>query len=79
MNLFELIVAETHRRSGVGAELTRELQSWGAAQGARNASLQVVAENDAAIAFYRHLGFELAYTYWYRRQRRGAVSPGSRE
>jgi ribosomal protein S18 acetylase RimI-like enzyme len=79
LNLFELIVATTQRRSGVGTTLTRELQAWGAANGARHASLQVVAENDAALAFYRHLGFELAYTYWYRRLRRRAVLPGSGE
>lgn len=67
LGLFEIIVAEGHRRRGVGADLSRSLLAWGWQLGARNGFLQVVEENSAAISVYESLGFISAYRYWYRR------------
>ncbi len=67
MGLFEIVVAPQVRRTGLGGAVTRSLVEWGRARGATQAYLQVVAENRTAIEFYDHLGFERAYTYWYRR------------
>ena len=67
LGLFEIIVGEGERRSGLGTSLTQSLMGWGHRMGARRAYLQVVAENQIAIDFYTTLGFELGYGYWYRR------------
>lgn len=67
VGLFEVVVAEERRRHGIGADFTRSLLAWGRSQGADRAYLQVVKENEAAIALYETLGFGHAYTYWYRR------------
>ena len=76
MGLFEIVVAPEARRSGLGTALTSSLLRWGHSVGARQAYLQVVADNATAISFYDSLGFEFAYDYWYRRdQARSANSP----
>ncbi|MDJ0496609.1 MAG: GNAT family N-acetyltransferase [Acidimicrobiia bacterium] len=67
LGLFEIIVRSDLRRRGIGSGVTRSLLNWGAHSGATGAFLQVVEENEAAIACYRRLGFEPAYHYWYRR------------
>ncbi len=67
IGLFEIIVAPGSRRRGLGTALTKSLLAWGRSCGAERSYLQVVAENDSAIDFYEHLGFEYGYTYWYRR------------
>lgn len=71
LGLFEVIVAEERRRQGIGVEFTRSLLAWGRNRGAESAYLQVIQENEAAIAMYEALGFRCAYTYWYRRSRDG--------
>lgn len=68
VGLFEIIVGDRWRRRGVGRGLTRSLLAWGKSRGAQRAFLQVVAENQAAIKMYQHLGFTRSYRYWYRRK-----------
>jgi GNAT superfamily N-acetyltransferase len=75
LGLFEIVVAPEFRRTGLGTSLTRSLMAWGADGGAERAYLQVVADNHEAIALYKSLGFERAYTYWYRRDQAPANSP----
>lgn len=70
MGLFEIIVAPSQRRKGLGRLVTNSLLNWGSGVGAERAYLQVVGTNDSAIEFYRALGFERAYSYWYRRDSR---------
>jgi GNAT superfamily N-acetyltransferase len=67
VGLFEIIVAPSQRRKGLGRLVTNSLLNWGRDLGAERAYLQVVEANETAIAFYRALGFEHAYSYWYRR------------
>lgn len=67
LGLFEIIVAPSHRRRGLGRSVTHSLMAWGRTRGATGVYLQVVEENAAAIAMYEYLGFRQAYTYWYRR------------
>lgn len=54
------------RRRGLGTEILRALEAWGAGAGARRAALQVEADNGAAIAMYRRLGYAERYRYHYR-------------
>ncbi len=59
------------RRQGFGYRTVGDLMGWARREGACRACLQVAADNDAARALYRKLGFvtEL-YRYHYRRELR---------
>jgi GNAT superfamily N-acetyltransferase len=50
-------VAESFRRRGVGAELTRALETWAAASGAEWVELGVYEFNEGARRFYETLGY----------------------
>ena len=65
--LFDVITARAHRDKGYAGQLLIELLAWSTRQGAQQAYLQVVADNDPALALYQRLGFEHLYSYWYRR------------
>jgi len=67
LGLFEIVVAPSHRRQGLGRAVTQSLLAWGESRGARHAYLQVVADNTAAISLYGRMGFVPEYSYWYRR------------
>lgn len=71
LGLFDIAVAPERRRSGLARALTAAMLAWGAAEGATGAYLQVHSENAPALALYRGLGFDEAYRYHYRAQRRG--------
>ncbi len=75
VGLFEIIVAPEERRNGLGTAVTDSLLSWGVVAGAVRSYLQVVADNDVAIEFYRRHGYQRSYEYWYRRDQTAANSP----
>ena len=52
-----LLVAQDHRRRGMGTALVRQCAEWAARSGASLLRLEVRASNQAAIALYRTLGF----------------------
>jgi len=64
--MFDIVTDRARRRRGFGRSLVIALLAWARARGAREAYLQVVATNEAAIGLYRALGFTDAYHYWYR-------------
>jgi N-acetylglutamate synthase len=66
VGLFDIVVAPTQRRRGLGRQLVDALIGWGQARGAEQAYLQVVAQNHAAMQLYEQLGFVELYHYWYR-------------
>ena len=65
IGLFDIFVEQQFRRRGIAKRLITALESWAAETGADQAFLQVAANNDAAVALYRRLDFEVAYTYVY--------------
>ncbi len=67
LGLFEIVVDPDSRRQGWGSKLTRSLMEWGRSRGATRAYVQVVETNEPAIRLYERLGFDLTYSYWYRR------------
>ena len=66
VGLFDIVTLPQARRQGAARRLVEALLAWGHAAGAREAYLQVMAANSAAIALYRSLGFVEAYRYHYR-------------
>jgi GNAT superfamily N-acetyltransferase len=66
LGLFEILTHPGARRRGIARRIMQALLAWGAAAGARDAYLQVVATNASAISLYADLGFSECYRYWYR-------------
>lgn len=67
VGVFDVYTDPARRRAGIARSLVTSLLAWGVDGGAELAYLQVSGTNDAAIALYRALGFDTAYTYVYAR------------
>ena len=65
--LFEIATDPAERKRGFGRQLILSALKWARLRGARQAWLQVEADNEPALALYRSLGFGEAYRYHYRR------------
>jgi ribosomal protein S18 acetylase RimI-like enzyme len=52
-----LVVGRAHRRQGIGGRLMRHVSDWARGQGAAELVLTVWSGNEAAEAFYKHLGY----------------------
>ena len=53
-----LMVAESHRRQGVGTALLDEAVAWAQSSGVRKLELHVFPWNEPALALYESFGFE---------------------
>jgi ribosomal protein S18 acetylase RimI-like enzyme len=71
--LFEIATDKAVRNQGHGRQLILSALKWARLRGAREAWLQVEADNQPALALYRALGFAEVYRYHYRRPH-GAVA-----
>lgn len=65
--LFEIATDAAERGKGHGRRLILSALKWARLRGARQAWLQVEADNEAAIGLYRSIGFSEVYRYHYRR------------
>jgi GNAT superfamily N-acetyltransferase len=66
VGLFDIVVRPEVRRRGFGQQLVAALLAWGTSAGARQAYLQVGADNIRAQTLYEQMGFTPAYAYHYR-------------
>lgn len=66
MGLFDVLVMPHARRRGLARRVTESLYAWAWRRGARQAYLQVVATNAAAMPLYAAQGFRTIYDYAYR-------------
>ena len=57
-----------NRGGGHGRRIVLAALKWARLRGAREAWLQVEADNGPATALYRSIGFREAYRYHYRRR-----------
>jgi ribosomal protein S18 acetylase RimI-like enzyme len=64
--LFEIATDAGERRKGHARRLVLSALKWARQHGAGQAWLQVEADNEAALALYRSLGFKEIYRYHYR-------------
>jgi ribosomal protein S18 acetylase RimI-like enzyme len=58
-------VAEDRRRQGLAAAVCAALLAWGAEHGAERVYVEVLADNDPAIALYESQGFRLHHSHRY--------------
>ncbi|CAN5482950.1 hypothetical protein BH11ACT8_BH11ACT8_16590 [soil metagenome] len=58
-------VSPAHRRQGLARAVIATLVEWGAEHGATTAYLQVLGDNEPALALYESLGFRTHHTYRY--------------
>lgn len=60
-HVVEIAVSSRHQSQGIGARLLRAAEDWGRTQGAEFASLEYLAANTRAGAFYeRRMGYRAA-------------------
>ena len=62
------VVSGSVRRQGLGTGILSSALRWARISGARTAWMQVVADNEPALALYRKFGFQEAYEYHYWRE-----------
>jgi N-acetylglutamate synthase len=60
-----LEVAHQHRRQGLARTIMAALLEWGAELGATTAYLQVLGDNEPALALYGSMGFQTHHAYAY--------------
>jgi N-acetylglutamate synthase len=66
LGLFDIYTPENQRGNGYASILVSELLAWGVKMGAHTAFLQVVENNEPALAIYQRFGFKTKYRYWSR-------------
>jgi len=66
LGLYDIVTQEAHRGRGHARPLINDLLAWAVPQGATNAYLQVMKNNDPALRLYQQMGFREQYEYWYR-------------
>jgi GNAT superfamily N-acetyltransferase len=66
----DMVVAAPSRRLGVGRQLLRAVEEWGAGRGATRLQLLADRENRSALAFYGSLGWTGTQLVCLRRGRR---------
>ena len=66
IGIYDIRVESSFRQNGIGARICRAIMDEGKKEGAQKAFLHVSASNRPAVRLYQGLGFEEAYTYWYR-------------
>jgi GNAT superfamily N-acetyltransferase len=66
-----IAVDAAHRRQGLGLAVMAALVDWSAERGATTAYLQVLGDNDPALALYARLGFTEHHRYRYLAEPRG--------
>ncbi|MFC6488276.1 GNAT family N-acetyltransferase [Nitratireductor sp. GCM10026969] len=64
--LFEIATSAAQRGRGFGRRTITSALKWAHSHGAKEAWLQVEADNEAALGLYRSLGFTELYRYHYR-------------
>ena len=69
--LFEVATQESRRGQGYGRRTLLSALKWAHAHGAREAWLQVEADNHHAVGLYRSMGFGEVYRYHYRQPPQG--------
>ena len=56
--VYYLAIDTAHQRVGIGSELMRDAEEWLRGKGAVKVQLMVRSDNDAALEFYNHVGYE---------------------
>ena len=66
LGLYDILTHPAYRRQGHAARIVAGLLAWAHQNGARQAYLQVMLDNQPALALYHQAGFRELYRYHYR-------------
>lgn len=66
LGIFGMMTHPDHRRQGIATAVLQALARWGQIQGADQAYLQVMENNEIAHPLYYQAGFSTQYQYHYR-------------
>ncbi|NIW50315.1 MAG: GNAT family N-acetyltransferase [Gammaproteobacteria bacterium] len=66
LGIFGMMTHPDMRRRGIATAVLLALVRWGQKQGATQTYLQVMENNDKALALYKRAGFIIRYQYHYR-------------
>lgn len=64
--LYDIVTHPAYRRKGYGEQLVLNILDWARSEGAAESCLQVVKQNEGAVALYNKIGYGEIYPYWYR-------------
>lgn len=59
-HIIEIAVENSHKSRGIGTQLLERAEEWGRERGAHLASLEHLASNTRAAAFYQRMGYQVA-------------------
>lgn len=57
----DMIVSKEHRANGIGRQLLMAVLEWAKEKGATRAQLLVDVDNESALGYYEHLGWEASH------------------
>jgi ribosomal protein S18 acetylase RimI-like enzyme len=56
--IHDLFITNSHRRKGIGEKMYNEILNWFHSQGIKRIELQVIVKNQAAVSFWKKLGYK---------------------
>lgn len=74
VGIYHVYVQSGCRREGLGLCIMQALHAAAFKDGFHSAYLQVVADNQGAVALYQGMGYQQIYDYWYRIKKLEGVS-----
>jgi len=65
LGIYCMVTPESYRRQGTATEILHALAKWGGNHSVEHIYLQVMENNQPALALYKNAGFNKQYRYWY--------------
>ena len=63
-NIMAIVIAERYRKQGLGERLLNEVEAWAKETGAAGIRVNSPVWSDAALRFYKHMGFDYIKSFY---------------